>query len=42
LIQISTKSGRKEGQCVLQALVHACSTPRSIDIKNIISRYLEI
>ncbi len=30
------------GWCVLQAPVHACSTPRSIDIQNIISRYLEI
>jgi hypothetical protein len=29
-------------QCVLQALIHACSTPRSIDIQNIISRYLGI
>ncbi len=28
--------------CVPQALVHACSTPRSTDIQNIISRYLEI
>ncbi len=30
------------GFCVLQVLVHACSTPRSTDIQNIISRYLEI
>jgi hypothetical protein len=42
LMQISTKSGRKEGQCVLQALIHACSTPRFIDIQNTDSRYLGI
>ncbi len=28
--------------CVFQALIHACSTPRSIDIQNTQSRYLGI
>ncbi len=28
--------------CVLQALIHACSTPRNPDIQNTYSRYLGI
>ncbi len=41
--QIS-EGGRRKGapECVLQALVHACSTPRNPDIQNTYSRYLGI
>ncbi len=44
LLQISaTKLGVKERQWVLQALIHACSTPRFICIYRMLySRYLKI
>ncbi len=35
-------SDNDQGGCVLQALIHACSTPRFIDIQNTDSRYLDI
>ncbi len=31
-----------EHRCVLQAFIHACSTPRNPDIQNTYSRYLGI
>jgi hypothetical protein len=33
---------QRDGACVLQAFIHACSTPRSVDIQNTYSRYLGI
>jgi hypothetical protein len=33
---------RGRARCVLQALIHACSTPRNPDIQNTYSRYLGI
>ena len=35
-------AARNNKACVLQALVHACSTPRNPDIQNTYSRYLGI
>ncbi len=38
-IQISSEH---QSNCVLQALIHACSTPRNPDIQNTYSSYLGI
>ncbi len=38
----SKHHSEERARCVLQALVHACSTPRNPDIQNTHSRYLGI
>jgi hypothetical protein len=41
-VKSAGSGGRKIAYCVLQALIHAFSTPRFIDIQNTDSRHLGI